>query len=215
MFEKTVHTVSKCLHMDGVFMKFRIFIWVICVFAAAFVLFGVENHILQQGIAEKTIRLHVLAASDSEEDQKHKLVVRDAVLAKVDELTAGCADVDSAKQIIQSNLAQIRLAAQTVSQEKIEVSFGDKGFDTRVYDHFTLPAGTYSSLTVRIGAAEGRNWWCVVFPSLCKAATTDAFEQCAEVGGLDDRERALITGGEETYKLRFKTLQWLKKLFFS
>ncbi len=194
-------------------MKFKIILWAFMVFAAAFVLFGVENFLLQRDIAQKTVRLHVVANSDSPEDQQHKLQVRDAVLQEVCVLTDSCTDAQQAKNVIEQNLERIAQAASSVSTESISVTLCDEYFDTRYYDTFTLPAGRYPALRVNIGAAQGKNWWCVVFPSLCSAATTDAVEECAEVGGFDDEESDLITGGETKYTFRFKTLQWLKELF--
>ncbi len=194
-------------------MKIKVICWVLSVFAMALVLFGAENLLLQQEIADKTVRLHVVANSDSAEDQSHKLVVRDAVLKKVSELTVGCTDAKQAEGIIECHLQSIADAAAEVSDERIEVCLTSEAFDTRYYETFTLPAGNYRALRVNIGNAEGKNWWCVVFPSLCTAATTEAVAECAEVGGFDDEQTDLIVGGEEKYTFRFKTLQWLKNLF--
>ena len=194
-------------------MKIRLFAWLLFVFAAAFVLFSSENLLLQQQIAEKTVRLHVVANSDSEADQAHKLEVRDAVLEEVNRLTKGCQDAQEARTVIEENLTCIAQAAAAVSPYEIRVSLGTERFDTRDYDTFTLPAGKYPALRVNIGAAEGKNWWCVVFPSLCTAATSDELEDCAQVGGFNDEETDLITGGEESYTFRFKALEWLQDLF--
>ncbi len=194
-------------------MKIKIIFWVFAVVIAAFMLFAAENLMMQKEIAEKTVRLHVVANSDSAEDQAHKLVVRDAVLKRVSVLTAHCTDAKQAERVIEENLQAIADAAATVSSERIEVCLTDEPFDTRYYDTFTLPAGEYRALRVNIGKAEGKNWWCVVFPSLCTAATTEAVAECAEVGGFDEQETDLIVGGEEKYTFRFKTLQWLKELF--
>lgn len=194
-------------------MKIRILAWVLVVFAAAFVLFALENLILQRELAEKTVRLHVVANSDSEADQAQKLVVRDAVLAEVAVWTADCSDADEARAAIELHLQDIAQAAATVSDYDVLVSLGTETFDTRRYDTFTLPAGRYPSLRVSLGAAEGKNWWCVVFPSLCMAATSDEVASCAEVGGFSDEETDLITGGENKYTYRFKALEWLQTLF--
>ena len=75
-----------------------------------------------------------------------------------------------------------------------------------------LPAGVYRTLRVTIGAGEGHNWWCVVFPTLCTAASLDEFESAAASGGFTDGELRLITGADEGYVLKFKTLEWLEKL---
>ena len=194
-------------------MKIRIFIWLAAVFAMAFVLFAAENWILQQGIAENTLRLHVVANSDSEEDQAHKLVVRDAVLTKVEELTANCKGAEDAETVIMQNLSAIEEAAEDVSHYEISVSLGEELFDTRYYDTFTLPAGKYTALRVNIGQAQGKNWWCVVFPSLCTAASAESVSECAQTAGFDEGQTDLVVGGEERYVLRFKTLQWIKNIF--
>jgi len=194
------------------FMKIRMICWLFAVFAVAFLLFGVENLILQREIANKTVRLHVVANSDSQEDQAHKLEVRDAVLESVNELTAHCTNAQQAECVIEKNLQTIADAAADVSDETITVSLGYENFDTRYYETFTLPAGRYRALRVNIGQAQGKNWWCVVFPSLCTAATGEAVQECAEAGDFDDAQQELITGGEEKYTFRFKTLQWLKDL---
>ena len=164
-------------------------------------------------IYDNVVRLHVLANSDSEKDQAIKLAVRDAVLPVIAELTADCADAKQARETLAAHLPEIRCAALSASNgQSVTASVTDEAFPTRYYDTFTLPAGTYPALRLRIGAGQGQNWWCVVFPSLCAAATTDALEECAEVGGFDERETELITGGEETYEIRFKAFEWLQKL---
>ena len=196
--------------MDGVFMKIRVISWILCVFAAAYALFGLDSLLLQKDIAKKTIRLHVVANSDSDEDQAQKLEVRDAVLGEVETLTKNCTCAEEAKQVLNKNLDIIRGAAQRVSPYEISVSLKEEKFDTRKYDTFTLPAGIYPSLRVQIGEARGYNWWCVVFPSLCTAATCSGVEEYAQAGGFDEAETRLITGGEETYTCRFRTLEWIQ-----
>lgn len=194
-------------------MKIRIVAWILLVFAAAFVLFAAENFILQRELAEKTVRLHVVANSDSAEDQAQKLLVRDAVVREVARWTASCTDVQEARAAIRAHLTDIAQAASAVSDYEVRVSLGTESFGTREYDTFTLPAGRYSSLRVSLGAAEGKNWWCVVFPSLCSAATSDDLTDCAQVGGFTEDEAQFISGGEEKYAYRFKALEWLQALF--
>ena len=106
--------------------------------------------------------------------------------------------------------AEIAENAAQISPYAIRVSMETEEFGTRYYETFTLPAGEYPALRVNIGEAKGKNWWCVVFPSLCTAATGTAVEECAEAGGFDDSESSLITGGENHYKLRFKALEWIQ-----
>lgn len=200
--------------MDGVFfMKIRLLAWCLLVLFTAFCLGSAETLWTQERLAEKTVRLHVVANSDSEADQAQKLAVRDAVLPVIAELTTDCADAKQAREVLAAHLKEIQTAAQRAAGGlAVSASVTDEAFPTRVYDTFTLPAGRYPALRIRIGAAQGHNWWCVVFPSLCEAATTDALEQCAAVGGFDEQETELITGGEETYEIRFKVFEWLQEL---
>lgn len=201
--------------MDGVFMKIRIFAWILCVALMASFLYAADSLLMQRDIASKTIRLHVVANSDSAADQQQKLRVRDAVLRSVAELTAQCGDVCSAREQIAAHIDEISAAACTVlskegSDARVTVSLCDEAFETRVYDTFTLPAGVYPSLRVRIGAAEGKNWWCVVFPSLCTAASTEEFEEAAQSGGFSAQETEVVTGGKRKYRFRFRTLELLE-----
>lgn len=201
--------------MDGVFMKIRIFVWILCVALMASFLYAADSLLMQRDIAFKTIRLHVVANSDSAADQQQKLHVRDAVLRSVAELTAQCGDVRSAREQIAAHIDEISTAACTVLSKEgsdacVTVSLCDEAFETRVYDTFTLPAGVYPSLRVRIGAAEGKNWWCVVFPSLCTAASTEEFEEAAQSGGFSAQETEVVTGGKRKYRFRFRTLELLE-----
>ena len=193
-------------------MKFRWIMWILLVFFTAMCLLSVETLWTQHRLAKKTIRLHVVANSDSAEDQAQKLQVRDAVLEKVAQITETCSDAASAKREIALHIDEIREAAQKETAYDVQVRLGTEQFETRYYDTFTLPAGEYPALRVNLGKAQGHNWWCVVFPSLCTAATSDALERTAAVGGFDSGETELIEGGEEAYELRFKSFEWLQAL---
>ena len=163
----------------------------------------------QQMLSEKLIRLHVVANSDDPEDQKLKLKVRDAVL----EVTAQISD----KSQLAQALPKIEQAAKRClfingSGDTVAVSLQKEHFTTRVYDNFSLPAGVYTALRVNIGAAQGQNWWCVAFPSICFCATADDLEQAALTGGFEEDEIALITEDGGEYVLKFKLLELLDDL---
>lgn len=199
-------------------MKLRIFVWILLVFAAALVLLGAESLLMQQDLADKTLRLHVVANSDSPEDQAQKLRVRDEILREVSCLTAHCTTAEEAELVLSSHLSELSEKAEDFLRQEgsaysVEALLTVESFSTRHYDSFSLPAGTYPALRVNIGAAAGKNWWCVVFPSLCTAATGEAMEEAAQAGGYSDGEYRLITGGEKRYTLRFKALEWLTELF--
>jgi stage II sporulation protein R len=181
-------------------MKLRIFVWILLVFAAALVLLGAESLLMQQDLADKTLRLHVVANSDSPEDQAQKLRVRDEILREVSRLTAHCTTAEEAELVLSSHLSELSEKAEDFLRQEgsaysVEALLTVESFSTRHYDSFSLPAGTYPALRVNIGAAAGKNWWCVVFPSLCTAATGEAMEEAAQAGGYSDGEYRLITGG--------------------
>ena len=162
----------------------------------------------QQALSEKLIRLHVVANSDSEEDQSVKLQVRDAVLNVTKELEAE--ELELALDDIQS--AAERCLRELGRQESVTVSLGMEQFPTRVYDSFSLPAGTYRSLRVTIGDGAGKNWWCVVFPSLCFRATAGELEEAAVSAGFTTEEVKLITEEGNGYVLKFKLLELLEEI---
>ena len=162
----------------------------------------------QQALAGKLVRLHVVANSDSEEDQALKLRVRDAVLAATSGLEA---------EDLESALPQIEAAARTCLREQgsgdaVTVTLGDERFPTRLYENFALPAGVYRSLRVTIGAGEGHNWWCVAFPSICFRATAADVQEAAVSAGFTRDEVRLITGDGGGYILKFKILELLERL---
>lgn len=168
----------------------------------------------QQRMAGKLIRLHVVANSDTSEDQRVKLCVRDAVLAEAGTLLSGASD---ARAAITGGLAQLEAAANDAlraenSADTAHVSFCKELFPTRIYSTFALPAGVYSSLRVTIGEGEGHNWWCVIFPSLCTPATADGFADAAAAGGFTQAEIGLMTQAAPEYTIRFRSLELLQAL---
>ncbi len=175
----------------------------------------------QQDMAQKMVRLHVLANSDSEEDQRRKLLVKDAVFARTEELLRTSGGQKEAVRSLQASLTELeQLAEQALradgQAENVTVTLTKSRFLTRYYDGFALPAGEYPSLRVSIGAGMGQNWWCVVFPPLCSAGQ-ESFETAAKKAGLTEDEVDLIRSGEQQYLLRFRTLELLERLcrFFS
>jgi len=164
-------------------------------------------------MAEKIIRLHVVANSDSNVDQAVKLCVRDAVLREAQCALSSAAD---AKQAILTDLPALEAAANAELQRQgsgdtARVSFRRELFPTRDYDTFSLPSGVYQSLRVTIGKGEGHNWWCVIFPSLCVPATADGFADAA-AAGFTDAEISLMTRANGAYVVKFRSLELLQAL---
>ena len=162
------------------------------------------------------IRLHVVASSDSREDQAIKLRVRDAVTEYLQTAMVDIADMKQAKSYLQENLPKLQaLANQVLEAAGVEpdavVTLTKEAFDTRYYDTFRLPAGVYESLRIVIGEGEGKNWWCVVFPSLCLPATSSGFESVAAGAGFDEALIGTLEGKSE-YEIRFFLLDKLGEL---
>lgn len=168
----------------------------------------------QSEFSEKVIRLHVVANSDTEEDQCVKLQVRDAVLQEAEQILKFA---DEPKRALQDNLDSIRTAASDClmslgRDDTVAVRLGKELFPTREYDTFSLPAGVYESLRVTIGAGEGHNWWCVVFPSICLPAGSDDISIAAQTAGLTAGEIQLITTDTPKYEIKFKTIELLQEV---
>ncbi|MBR3640981.1 MAG: stage II sporulation protein R [Oscillibacter sp.] len=170
----------------------------------------------QRALAAKVIRLHVLAASDSAEDQARKLRVRDAVLEEANGVLRSCENRAEAEARLRSALPRLCETAEGVllaenCADRVTATLETESFSTRRYGDFALPAGDYLSLRVSIGEGKGRNWWCVVFPPLCSATTVSDISAAALSAGLSEADVALITE-QEGYVLKFKTLEWLAAL---
>ena len=168
----------------------------------------------QRQLAEKLVRLHVVANSDSPSDQAIKLRVRDAVLAAAEPVLGSA---DDPEQALAAELPALECAAAEMlralgREESVSVTLQNERFPTRDYETFSLPAGVYRTLRVTIGAGEGHNWWCVVFPTLCTAASLDEFESAAASGGFTDGELRLITEDGAAYKLKFRTVELFEKI---
>lgn len=168
-------------------------------------------------IYDNVIRLHVLAVSDSEEDQAVKLLVRDRVLETVSPLLTDVHDRDTAVSIVAEHLSDIQESAQEVlcaleRTESVSVTLTEENYPTRAYEGCTLPAGRYLSLRVIIGEGNGKNWWCVLFPSVCGRfawETEDGYLQA----GLTPAEYRLITHTDEVdVQVRFRLLEWIESL---
>ena len=170
----------------------------------------------QSQLAERVVRLHVLANSDGQEDQALKLLVRDRVLARATELLTQARDRTEAEALLRAELPELEALAVRELQANgcaypVTAELADTEFPTREYDSFTLPAGEYLALRVVIGEGAGRNWWCVVFPPLCTAASAEV-PAAALAAGLTADQVGLITEEDRGYVLKFKAVEWWEEL---
>lgn len=166
-----------------------------------------------EGLRGSTVRLHVLAHSDSEEDQALKLQVRDAVTAAAADLLADTDSHDEALAVLEASLPTLTATAQQCVYDAgytypVRAGLTEMYFTTRTYDSGTFPAGVYDALRISIGDAKGRNWWCVVYPPLCVSAATKPVRPETV---LTDRQTRVTKTPQ--YAVRFKIVEWFTSLF--
>lgn len=158
------------------------------------------------------LRLHIIANSDSEADQAVKLLVRDRILTETAAIFAdadGLAEAEAAASAALPDITAEATAALTESgfTYGAVAEVGESYFETREYEDFTLPAGNYRSLIIKLGKAEGKNWWCVVFPSVCLPTASKA-----RLSDSVEREAAEIAETPNKYIMRFKAVELYEDL---
>jgi len=164
-------------------------------------------------ISTEVFRLHILANSDSEEDQALKLKVRDALLEYTDKLFDDAKDRNDAENIAKENLETLQSVAQntvyknscnyTVNAEVVKMYF-----NTRYYENYTMPAGMYDALRITIGSGKGHNWWCVMYPSICISSAIDNDEKVEKT--FSENQQEIVRGNEYEYK--FKVVEIFEKI---
>jgi len=197
--------------MDGVFMgkmvKFLcIGLCVMVLLCAAQLL--ADKYVLRNEL----IRLHVVANSDTAADQNTKLLVRDAVVRYLEPMLRELQTQKQARGYLEENLPAVEAAAASCLrnlgvQDAVRVRLVEEPFGKREYDTFSLPSGMYTSLRIEIGRGEGKNWWCVIFPSLC----LDAFRDTAVAAGFSQPLTDTLAG-EDGYTVRFFLLDCLGRV---
>lgn len=195
----------------------KLVIFSVLVLAGAMV-FAVIPSEEDKGVYSQVVRLHVVADSDSEYDQTVKLGVRDAILGYVMGLVRDCTDAGSAAEVIAHDLPSIRKCAQSAvdtfgSCDACTVVLSDEYYPTRDYDGVSLPAGVYKSLRVNIGSAQGQNWWCVLYPTLCTFAAR-AGSVLKQTGFTPEQIGLLTDNDKPVYVIKFKILELLHDGFF-
>lgn len=177
----------------------------------------------EAAIYDTVVRLHVVANSDSEEDQALKLEVRDAVIAVVSPAVEDCKTQSEAISAIEKIIPEIESAARSVIAEKglsykVSVALGQEYYPTKNYESCAFPEGEYASLRVLIGDSEGQNWWCCLFPPLCLSSATSDDQKSNEdafvsVGLTSDQYKIVTETNNPKYKARFKILETISSWF--
>lgn len=166
-----------------------------------------------QNIRNDVLRLHVLANSDTVEDQDLKLKVRDAVLEEGKDIFGGEIKVENAEEKISTEKSRLVNAAENVVKQNgfdydVDVFVTDEYFDTRSYGDITLPAGNYTAVKVTIGESAGHNWWCVMFPPMCLPAAEDK----TDIDMYLSEDEVKVVKCNPEYDVRFKIVEWYEQI---
>lgn len=175
-------------------------------------------------IANSVFRLHIIANSDSEEDQNLKLLVRDNVLSYMKEISSDISSKDEVIRLMNEHLNDFHdIAISTIRDAgfdyEVHLSIGEFDFPTKVYGDISLPAGIYDALRIEIGNAEGQNWWCVMFPTLCfvdisSGSLDDDSKEILE-SNLNEEEFNLVSGDNLGINLKFKIVEFFEDIKIS
>ena len=169
-------------------------------------------------VYENVVRLHVLANSDTEEDQALKIKVRDAVLSNTKDMLSNCDSKEEAQTVIENSLSRIEeIARQTVCDNgydyPVNVSLSYEVYPTRNYESYCFPSGEYLSLKISIGNAVGQNWWCVLFPPMCLSAAKENADASIQAGLTGEQYNIITETQKPKYKIRFKILEAFGSVF--
>lgn len=200
------------------------------IIAEAAVLTGLLVSVFMQGavhcaaakeqIKGDVFRLHIIANSDSDEDVRLKLKVRDAILEASEDIFGGAMTAEQAEKCAAKKLDEFKAAAERTVRENgynysIECEIADVYFDERTYGGVTLPEGEYSALRIMIGEAKGHNWWCVMFPQLCLPGVTDTqavLQSAYDDGAITDEELQILSD-PSSYEVRFYFAELFDKIY--
>ena len=174
---------------------------------------------VQEDLSSKVLRLHILANSDSEEDQSLKLCVRDRLLKEGHLLFENCKTKEETLSVLNENKGFLEAAARDEVKKRgydysVTLRTGKYDFPMKIYDGYAFPSGEYDAIRVKIGAGEGQNWWCVMFPPLCFVDASVGNKSAAETfsNTLSDDEIALITVSDGI-DVRFKVVDMIESSY--
>lgn len=165
-----------------------------------------------ENISNQVFRLHILANSDSTEDQQLKLKVRDEILKKGEKVFASSNSLEETIELCKNNIALFQQTAEQClkdngSDHEVKVYVDKEYFNTREYDEITLPSGIYNALKIEIGQGKGHNWWCVMFPAICLSSVTDD-----ELNKYLSEDEQKLVNSDSKYEVRFKIVEIYEKV---
>lgn len=198
-------------------MKYKVFVVALFVLTATGIRYNRQEN-MQRQLADKVLRFHVLANSDSSEDQKLKLKVRDAIGSYMQTQMTEYASKEACEAFVQEQITEIEQVAEQVVADAgftyaVHAQLEQCEFPVKSYGVYTFPSGMYDALKVTIGEGGGENWWCVMYPNMC--FENSMYEVVDEKAGaalravLDEKEyQAVLNAGN--YEVRFRLLDWFK-----
>ena len=169
-------------------------------------------------LKENIFRLHIIANSDSEEDQELKIKVRDSIIDYIEKIEDECKTKDDVIKIVNSNIKELEdIAIKTITENgydyDVTLEIGEFYFPTKYYGNISMPAGIYDALKIKIGNATGQNWWCSLFPPLCftdiSSGIVDEEAKTNLKNNLDYEEYSIVTSTSNSYKFKFKLIEIL------
>lgn len=201
--------------------------FIVLVLFSVFVFISAISYVnaVSEDLSESVFRLHVIANSDSKDDQDLKYKVRDSILEYINELAVDCSSKDEVIALATEKQEALHDIAKKVIEENgydydVNISIGNFEFPTKTYGDISFPAGNYDALRVEIGEASGQNWWCVMFPPLCFVDVTSGVvpDESKETikENLNDEEYDLISDTESpTIKFKFSLIEFFKGISFA
>ncbi|WP_194192495.1 stage II sporulation protein R [Clostridium chrysemydis] len=175
-------------------------------------------------VKDEIIRFHVLANSDSKEDQELKLKVRDEVIKYLEPLLKNSKSIDESREILNKNNSKVINIANKVIKDNgysytVKTELKKENFPEKVYGNIILPQGEYEAYRILIEKAKGQNWWCVMFPPLCFVDVTkgevayEETEKRMEEALKNDGKKVVLEEGKEDIKMKFKVVEIFENIF--
>ena len=203
--------------MKNKFFK-TFFILLILLIIYIFISANYYSNAVIEDISQNVLRLHVIANSNSEEDQKLKYIVRDNVLNYMNEISFNCSTKDDAIYVLNEHLDEFYDIDKNTIEENgftydVTVSIDNCAFPTKTYGDISLPAGYYDALKIEIGSASGQNWWCVMSPPLCfvdvSSGIVDEDSKKLMQDNLSEEDYKIVSSSSTDIKIKFKIIEWI------
>ena len=213
--------------MEG-FIKFisisnfkRLLLLLVLLFFYTFICAFSYVNAVSTNIQDSVFRLHVIANSDSSEDQNLKYIVRDKILEYINSISGNQSSKEDVINLAKEHINEIQKIAENTIQENgynysVKLNIGNFAFPTKTYGDISFPAGYYDALKIEIGEAKGQNWWCVMFPPLCFVDVTSGVvpEESKEIikENLSDEEYELVSENNNEISFKFKIVEMFQNI---